>query len=226
MSYKPHPSFAGWTQNELKDYLQPQGWKVKEHNTVDGFVLYKKEGQTENNCPYYKIQGELVGVKPEVVLQVIHHKCLEYARSLDPHFQQGSVLERLPASAVTGIADEAIVYYRQAHLPIVDDRDFVTICFIRTFKNPTTGNKCTAFFSRSIDDHPKAPAAQRGCTRAHVLSCCAFVEETPKGCLYTYTNMTDVHMKFSIAAEHGSKNFMCDYFRNLKALCGGGRHTA
>jgi len=222
-AYKPHASFAGWVQNELKEYLQPQNWKVKENNTVDGFVLSKKEGQTENNCPCYKIQGELVGVKPEVVLQVIHHKSLEYARSLDPHFQQGVVLGAADAS---GIADEATIYYRQCHLPIVDNRDFVTICFVRSFKHPVSGNKCVGFFSRSIDDHPKAPAPPRGYTRAHVLACTAFVEETPRGTLYTYTNMTDVHMKINIAAEHGTKNYMCDYYRNLKALCGGGRYSA
>jgi hypothetical protein len=218
MAYQLKQSDAAWVQAHLADYFSPKDWKAKKDK--HGATLSKKKGADETSTPYYKLQGEIQGVSIDKVVDVIHRRAVESAKELDPHTLEVRLLENLGPQQLQGIADEGRIYYRQTKLPFVDNRDFLTLCLMRTVQTPD-GRRCVAFFSRSVDDYPNAPEIPKGFTRAHVLTADAFVEESPTGVKYTFTNQVDVKMALSKAAQKGTKAHMPEAFERLKKACGG-----
>jgi len=216
MSYRVTPALAAFVEAEWKDYINPVAWEAKKAG--EGCqLLKKKEASRHDDIPNFKVQG-LIPAPLDRIVDIVHTHNLEHAKELDPHFQGGHVLEKMSHAALGGVAEEGLIYYRQSKLPFVDNRDFVTVTLVREFKHPKTGHRVVGFFSKSIDDYTQMPPVPRGYTRGHVLSCCAFVEETGHGCLYTFTNKTDVHMKIQKAAAKGTKSFMMDYYARLRKL--------
>jgi len=203
---------ANWMANEWQDFVRPQGWEMKKTDKNGAQVFKKKDA-----LPYYKVSG-VIPTRIERLVNIVHTNAQAYDKHLDPNTIQLNVLQRITKEQLNGLADEGVVYYRQAKLPVVDNRDFVTLTLMKATYNPNTNRRVFAFFSRSVE-HPSAPRPPAGFQRAHVHSCCAFLEETPQGVLYTLTNKTDTHVKmFSAALGHGLESFMTDYFSRLSHI--------
>lgn len=214
MAFHLPADLANWMAAEWQDYIHPQNWSAKKSDKR-GAQTYKKE--SGDKVPHYKVVGT-IPTRVERVVNVVHTNAATYEKHLDPNTVQINVLQKITKEQLGGLADEAVVYYRQAKLPFVDNRDFVTMTLMKVTFNPNTNRRVVAFFTRSVE-HPSAPHPPAGYQRAHVISCCAFLEETPQGVLYTLTNKTDTHIKlFSSAVSHGLESFMLEYFGRLQHI--------
>lgn len=213
MAFHLPADMATWMAQEWQDYVNPQNWSAKKNSR--GAQTFKKEDH--GKIPHYKVTG-VIPTRLERVVNVIHTNASTYDKHLDPSTIQSKVLQKITKEQLGGLADEGVVYYRQAKLPMVDNRDFVTLTLMKVTYNPNTNRRVVAFFTRSVD-HPSVPASVSGFQRAHVQTCCAFLEETPQGVNYTLTNKTDTHIKmFSSAVAHGLESFMLDYFGRLSQV--------
>lgn len=205
---------AQWMAAEWQDYIAPRNWTVKKQK--DGRATLSKKDDGSHGPTQYKVSGP-IPARLDRLVNIVHTNASTYDRHLDPNVMQSTVLQRITKEQLGGLADEGVVYYRQAKLPFVDNRDFVTLTLMKITHNPQ-GHRVVAFFSRSVE-HPSAPRPPSGFTRAHVISCCAFLEETPQGVVYTFSNKTDPHIKMmSHAVNHGTESFMMDYFSRLSQL--------
>jgi len=214
MAFRIPQDTAQWMAAEWQDYIAPRNWTVKKS---DGRVALSKKDDGHHGPTQYKVSGP-IAARMDKLVNIIHTNATTYDKHLDPNTIQLNVVQRITKEQLGGLADEGVVYYRQAKLPFVDNRDFVTLTLMKITYNPQ-GHRVVAFFSRSVE-HPSAPRVPAGFTRATVISCCAFLEETPQGVVYTFSNKTDPHMKsmMSHAVNHGTESFMLDYFARLSQV--------
>eukprot|EP00906_Rhabdomonas_costata_P033557 RCo047278 len=219
MSFIPPEGTAEWVCDSLSDYLDPVHWKIK-HEYKD--CILEKKVQGEHEIPLYKVSGVIRSTTLEKVVDIIWTRFLETAHELNESHISGHILEELSPAACAAIrVDEGHVWYQQQKLPVVDNRDMVTLSVKKSFTRTGSTGRGVATFSKSVS-HPSAPPVPKGFKRGEVLTCCAFIEEVPGGVRYTYTQQANMHFMDDAATrkivQTGLKSHMHDYFGRLARL--------